>query len=295
MTVTKSLGKARNHTLYMRKICYTIIPGGSFPGRRVKKGDMMIKKILANRAAKKSVLFAAAFAITGVLMSHILAPGGEETEMLASAALMPAKYETAQTSSLPHDARDEEALPLVRSATVSGLPLADAAPSAEPEVPAVEPSAEFVYLPGIPMSYELQAYTFTRCEELSLDYALVLAIMWRESRFQVNAVNLNANGTQDNGIMQINDVNKDWLFQEHGISDLMDPRQNIGAGTAMLAHFIEKYGEHDALMAYQYGETGMQQKFEQGVTTNDLITLVQTKRGEFHSLLQNGDTETRAE
>ena len=97
---------------------------------------------------------------------------------------------------------------------------------------------------------------------------LVLAIMWRESRFTTDAVNINANGTRDNGIMQINDVNRVWLKENLGIDDLMDPYQNIDAGTAMLSGLADKYGTHKAMLAYQYGEAGMAKKVARGITTS---------------------------
>ncbi len=126
----------------------------------------------------------------------------------------------------------------------------------------------FVYSDKIPMSRELQEYTYKKCEERGLEYELVLAIMWRESRFTTDAVNVNANGTRDNGIMQINDVNRAWLKENLGIDDLMDPYQNIDAGTAMLKRLEEKYGTHKAMLAYQYGEAGMAKKVAGGITTS---------------------------
>lgn len=146
--------------------------------------------------------------------------------------------------------------------------------------------SEFVYTPDIPLSEELQLFTYEQCVEQDIDYTLVLAVMWRESRFKTGVVNVNRNGTRDSGIMQINDVNKGWLAKELGITDLMDPKQNIIAGTTMLGRLTEKYGEHNALMAYQYGEGGMQRKLSQGVTTNKQIQLVYTKQADFAALLK---------
>ena len=238
----------------------------------------MLKKILANRVAKKAVVFAAMFAITGVLMGSMLAPQNNvfrEQAQLAQATAAEAEPVTA-----------EETLADFMESTIQEAAVPLAAYTEVQRVPKSSYGKSFAYLSGIPMSYELQQYTFERCKELNLDYEWVLAIMWRESRFQVDAVNVNANGTKDSGIMQINDVNKDWLFHEHGIDNLMDPMQNIDAGTAMLAQFVEKYGEHDALMAYQYGETGMQKKIEQGIVTNANIALVMEKRQEFEELIR---------
>jgi soluble lytic murein transglycosylase-like protein len=143
----------------------------------------------------------------------------------------------------------------------------------------------FVYSDAIPLSRELQEHTYQECQQFELDYKTVLALMWRESRFQVSAVHINRNGTQDSGIMQINDVNKGWLLEELGITDLMDPMQNITAGITLFGRLAQKYGEHYALMAYQFGEQGMLNQIDKGVTTTRQIQDVYDKRAQFAELL----------
>lgn len=148
--------------------------------------------------------------------------------------------------------------------------------------------AQFVYLPGIPLSEELQRFTYTCSQEAGVEYELILAIMWRESRFDVNAVGYNKNGTTDSGIMQINDVNKAWLRDEYGITDLMDPYQNICAGVTMLSMFLKEYDDAEiALMAYHYGENGMLKKLEQGVTTNNQVAIALNKRDAYKTMLES--------
>jgi Soluble lytic murein transglycosylase and related regulatory proteins (some contain LysM/invasin domains) len=141
------------------------------------------------------------------------------------------------------------------------------------------------YHSSIPISRELQEYTYLRCRELDLDYALVLALIWKESRFTEHAVNINTNGTQDSGLMQINDTNRTWLYAELGIDNLMDPYQNIRAGTEMLSRFTQKHGAHNALLAYQFGEEGMQAQLARGATTTPQIEQLYAKRDEFYTLL----------
>lgn len=143
----------------------------------------------------------------------------------------------------------------------------------------------FVYSDKIPLSYELQEYTFEKCSEYGLEYELVLAVMWRESRFNTNAINLNTNGTTDSGLMQINDVNRGWLYEKHGIEDLMDPYQNIDAGTSLLGELYKKYGEHGAMLAYQYGENGMQKKMDEGVTTSKSIEAAYRQRDYYRQIV----------
>lgn len=146
-------------------------------------------------------------------------------------------------------------------------------------------SSEFVYSEKIPMSLELQQFTYAKCEERGLEYELVLAIIWRESGFNADAVNVNSNGTRDNGIMQINDINREWLKDKHGITDLMDPFQNIDAGTAMLGNLTSKYGPHNALLAYQYGEGGMARRLKQGITTSTAIEKAYKQRDYYRKII----------
>lgn len=148
----------------------------------------------------------------------------------------------------------------------------------------IEPKG-FVYCDKIPMSRELQAYTYKKCEERGIEYELVLAIIWRESNFKINAVHYNTNGTRDNGIMQINDVNRKWLRDDYGITDLMDPYQNIDAGTAMLGRLTSKYGVHNAMLAYQYGEGGMARKLKQGITTSTAIEKAYKQRDYYRKII----------
>lgn len=136
------------------------------------------------------------------------------------------------------------------------------------------------YIPEIPLSRELQKYTYDLCLEKDVDYDLVLAVMWRESRFELDATGYNSNGTQDSGVMQINDINKEWIAEELNVTDLYDPQQNILAGVTMLADFIDTYGEHDGLMAYGAGETGMGRLKNKGINTLNDVQIAFDKRDE---------------
>lgn len=249
----------------------------------------MLKKIFANTAAKKTSVFIAVFVITGVLMGNWYANVSDHTSLAAVAHMWGQATAAQKAPRVSVDAMDlAQDSPLTELDTPAVPMQPESPPPPQGAVRGMPARAEgFVYSASIPMSYELQRYTYDKCVEQELEYELVLALMWRESRFRVDAVNINQNGTQDSGIMQINDVNKDWLYEEYGIDNLLDPMQNIDAGTAMLGKFTAKYGEHGALMAYQYGETGMQKKLEEGVTTNDKITLLLNKREDFRAMIQN--------
>lgn len=250
----------------------------------------MIKRLLANTIAKKTSIFVAVFAITCIIMGARLGGFGSEDQLLAVLAAGQATRELIPTvlaiNRVEHTAIDNyEVLEKPSFPTSGEYPIINSQPltTLQFNIPKAD---GFVYCASIPLSQELQRYTYDACVQQNLDYELVLALMWRESRFTVNAVGQNANGTKDSGIMQINDVNKPWLLEKHGITDLLDPKQNIYAGTTMLGTWTAKYGMHDALMAYQYGEEGMKRKISSGVTTNDSIQMLLKKRSYFISLIE---------
>ena len=60
-------------------------------------------------------------------------------------------------------------------------------------------------------SDELKSYTQSVCDEYNVDYSLALGVIYNESRFQSGLTHVNSNGTVDYGLMQVNEVNFDYL------------------------------------------------------------------------------------
>lgn len=115
----------------------------------------------------------------------------------------------------------------------------------------------------IPLSEDLQGYTWSLCQFYKIEehYGLVYAIIKNESNFVATTVS----DTNDYGLMQINKVNHYALSECLGITNFLDPYQNIHAGVYMLADLIHKYGVEDALMAYNLGEPGAEALWRRGV------------------------------
>lgn len=125
-----------------------------------------------------------------------------------------------------------------------------------------EEEDEFV-LYDIALGEELQRFTYDRCEELGLSYELVLAIMFKESSYQPDVVN----SSECYGLMQIHKVNHPALTEALGITDFLDPKQNIIGGTYFLAQIAEKYSDvHEILMVYNCGESGAKKLWAKGIT-----------------------------
>lgn len=140
------------------------------------------------------------------------------------------------------------------------------------EVRATEPTYY-----DIPLSKDLQLYTYNKCVEYCIPdhYELVLAMMWQESNYTANLIS----STDDYGIMQINSCNHDWLVNLLGPTDFLDANDNINAGVYVISKMLLKYkDEHKALMAYNMGERGASLNWDAGNYTSRYSRSVVAKR-----------------
>lgn len=140
------------------------------------------------------------------------------------------------------------------------------------EVRAAEPTYY-----DIPLSKDLQLYTYNRCVEYGVPehYELVLAMMWQESNYTADLIS----STDDYGIMQINSCNHSWLVDLLGPTNFLDASDNINAGVYVISKLLIKYGdEHKALMAYNMGEHGASLNWQAGNYTSNYSRGVVAKR-----------------
>ena len=113
------------------------------------------------------------------------------------------------------------------------------------------------YLRDIPLSDELQRFTYETAAEYGVNYDLMLAIMQTESRFK----NVVSDNGEDIGLCQINVINAEWLYTEHGINNLLDEKQNIKACAIILSKLQGQFNtESHVVMAYNLG-AGKAQKY----------------------------------
>ncbi len=131
----------------------------------------------------------------------------------------------------------------------------------------------------IPLSAQLQEFAYNLCEQEGVPYALVLAVIEHESNFDADAIYHNDNGTRDSGLMQLNDIVREHVKERFGVTDLLDPEQNITAGVGILSDYLEKYEVQEAVMAYAIGESGMQNAKQNGrhstKATDEILTLME--------------------
>lgn len=134
------------------------------------------------------------------------------------------------------------------------------------ETPAeVEEEAPPYLSDAVPLDTDTQIQVMSWCEEYRVPYSVALAVIEAESSFRPDAENGSCYG-----YMQINSINKSWLLQEIGVTDLTDPLQNLHSGIYMLGDLYGKYGDwHKVLVCYNCGETGAYNHyFSQGLTSS---------------------------
>lgn len=120
----------------------------------------------------------------------------------------------------------------------------------------------YIYTDLVPMPKEYQKVMQEACRENGVPYALALGITECESSFDPWA---------DSGVaygyMQIAYINFDWLREEEIFAGTR--KGNIDAGCRIIGELLEKYQDpHLALMAYNCGEYGASQLWDEGYTSS---------------------------
>ena len=112
---------------------------------------------------------------------------------------------------------------------------------------------EMIQIFDIPLEDDLQTYIFEQSEERDVDPAIVIAIIKRESNFDILAVGDEGNSL---GLMQIQPRWSVDRMKELECDNLLDPYQNVKVGIDILADLMEE-GEtlEWVLMAYNGGNT----------------------------------------
>ncbi len=130
-----------------------------------------------------------------------------------------------------------------------------------------------------PLDTNLMTYIEEQCEKREIAPELALAIIKIESTFDPDSVSADGNCF---GLMQIHKVNFKMLNSNIGITDLLDPYQNIEAGIYMISGYVHKYNNiHSALMAYNIGESGAKKLWKKGYTSSYYSRTVEQYMNEF--------------
>lgn len=138
-----------------------------------------------------------------------------------------------------------------------------------PIEPITELQSEEIYYfyYNVPLSHELQDFIRFYCTEYEVSMDLVIALVDVESSFRPSVISK----TNDYGYMQLNKCNHEDLTAELGITDFLDPYQNLQGGIYLIGkHLKATNGDIiKALMRYHNGPTGAWNLWEKGIQTTD--------------------------
>lgn len=135
----------------------------------------------------------------------------------------------------------------------------------------------------VPMSEEEQEFVFYLSQGYNIDFTLVMALIQHESSYRADVIS----STNDYGLMQINKINHQFLTDTIGVTDFLDPYQNIRAGMFTLRKLFERYENTDmVLMCYNMGEDGAERLWSKGIYETDYTQSILTIQQQFNKELE---------
>ena len=189
--------------------------------------------------------------------------------------------QSAQAITIQRIAAPAETLPIVPDETIPNETLSDdtspniptETPPAIPDDMVTPPSEQVNVYYDCPLDTDLQDYIRELCEGSRLPMSLVIALIEAESSFREDVISR----TNDYGLMQINKINHKWLSEAYGITDFLDPYQNVYCGIEILSQHYSRYQDVDkALMAYNLGETGARRLWNEGTYETSYTRKIKT-------------------
>lgn len=123
-------------------------------------------------------------------------------------------------------------------------------PLEEPE-PTPEPVSWVKY--PVPLDDGLQMYIIRKCKERGISPALVMAVIGAESQFRADAIGDHGNSF---GLMQIYKSVHEERMKKLGVSDLLNPYENVTVGIDFLADLLDKGNGPEWALSYYCGMGG---------------------------------------
>lgn len=143
-------------------------------------------------------------------------------------------------------------------------------------------SEDTLFVPlDVPLDSDVQEFIYYLSKGYNMDFTFVMAIIQQESGYQPGAVS----NTDDYGLMQINKVNHGYITDEIGVTNYLDPYENVRAGMFILRKLFEKYETPEkVLMAYNLGESGAKALWDKGVFETNYSKSVQRIQSELNNM-----------
>ena len=108
----------------------------------------------------------------------------------------------------------------------------------------------------------MQEFIFYLSEGYEIDFTFVMALIQQESSFRADAIS----ESNDYGLMQVNEKNHTLITETLGVTDFLEPYNNVRSGMFILRKLFEKYETPEkVLMAYNLGESGAARLWENGI------------------------------
>lgn len=124
----------------------------------------------------------------------------------------------------------------------------------------------------VPLDRDLQDHIFKLCEERDIDPALIVSMIWKESRFDADIV---GDSGRSLGLMQIQPRWHGARMERLGCTDLLDPYQNVTVGIDIVDGLIDSnMGIEWTLMAYNGGANYANKKRNAGVVSDYAKTVL---------------------
>ena len=123
----------------------------------------------------------------------------------------------------------------------------------------------------VPLEEDLQDHIFALCEERGIDPAIVIAMIDKESKFDIDII---GDRGKSYGLMQIQPRWHKERMENLGVTDLLDPYQNVTVGIDILGELLDDGRSiEEALMIYNGGYSHASGHMEKG-TLSDYATYV---------------------
>ncbi len=141
--------------------------------------------------------------------------------------------------------------------------------------PAAESKTRSMYY-DVPLSAEVQEEIRQICDSREVDMTLVLAMIEKESDFETDAV---GDGKESYGLMQIQPRWHLNRMEKLGVTDLLDPGQNVSVGVDIVAELSSKdKGQAWTLMAYNGGESLADRNLREGKVSEYALSVMNIQK-----------------
>lgn len=124
----------------------------------------------------------------------------------------------------------------------------------------------------VPLSHDFQDHIFDLCVDYSIDPAIIIAMIERESNYKSTTIGDNGHSF---GLMQIQPQWHQARMNRLGCQDLLDPYQNVWVGIDILGELLGKGKSLEwALMAYNGGPSYANNRIKTGNLSDYCINIL---------------------